>query len=103
MTGYTLLSDAFVDLEEIRSFIAKDSPDAADRVVDEIFDKIRSLVDFPAQGHLRPDLSSRRVRFVTVYEYLIAYTPDERPLVVMAVVHGRRDPRVISKMLRRRS
>jgi hypothetical protein len=38
-----------------------------------------------------------------VREYLIAYAPDEKPLVVIAVLHGRRNPLVISAILRGRA
>jgi plasmid stabilization system protein ParE len=29
------------------------------------------------------------LRFQTVRNYIIAYAPDEKPLVVLAVLHGR--------------
>jgi plasmid stabilization system protein ParE len=102
MRRYALHPEALQDLREIRAYIARDSFDAADRVVDEIFERIRSLVPFPHQGHRRPDLTSRPLRFVRVYDYLIAYAPDERPLWVIAVLHGRRDPKVLAAILRSR-
>jgi hypothetical protein len=34
---------------------------------------------------------------------VIAYAPDERPLTVIAILHGRRNPRVLSAILNRRS
>ena len=67
-----------------------------------IFDRIRSLVTFPQQGRRRPKLTTRPLRFVLVYEYLIAYAPDRTPLQVLAVFHGRRSPRVIAAVLRGR-
>ena len=100
--GYGLHAEAFVDLEEIRAYIADENPDAADRTMAEIFDAIRGLVPFPHQGHRRPDLSSRPLRFALVREYLIAYAPDEKPLWVIAVIHGRRSPLVIAAILRGR-
>ncbi|HME06711.1 MAG TPA: type II toxin-antitoxin system RelE/ParE family toxin, partial [Bryobacteraceae bacterium] len=45
------------------STIAEDNPDAADRVVTEIFDALRALVSFPDQGYRRPNLTSRPLRF----------------------------------------
>ena len=101
-SGYALHPEAFADLDEIRSYIAQDSPDAADRVITEIFDAIRQLAPFPHQGHRRPDLSSRPLRFTLVREYLIAYTPDEKPLWVVAVMHGRRSPRIMAAILKSR-
>jgi hypothetical protein len=34
---------------------------------------------------------------------VIVYAPDERPLAVIAVLHGRRNPRVIAAILRSRA
>ena len=99
---YALHPEAFTDLDEIRAYIARDDPDAANRVITEIFDRIRALVPFPHQGHRRPDLTSRPLRFVRIYDYLIAYAPDETPLWVVAVLHGRRDRRVLAAILRSR-
>jgi plasmid stabilization system protein ParE len=102
MSGYVLHSEAYADLDSIWEFIAEDSLEAADRVREEIYDNIRRLVLFPHQGHWRSDLSSKRLRFQTVGNYLIAYAPDESPLLVLAVLHGRRHPRTIAAILRSR-
>ncbi|MGA7412304.1 MAG: type II toxin-antitoxin system RelE/ParE family toxin [Bryobacteraceae bacterium] len=102
MSGYALHPEAFNDLDDIRSYIAEDSPDAADRLLEELFDTFRALALSPQQGFRRRDLSSRPLRFILVRDYLIAYAPDEEPLWVVAVMHGRRNPRVIAAMLRGR-
>jgi toxin ParE1/3/4 len=102
MNGFALHPDAYRDLDEIWEFIAADNQPAADRVVEEIYQKIRRLVRFPRQGHRRPDLTSRPLRFQIVRDHLIAYAPDEKPLVVIAVIHGRRSPRVLAGILRGR-
>jgi len=72
------------------------------RVREAILNSIRGLVPFPYKGHRRPDLTSRPLRFQTAGNYLIAYAPDEKPLVVIAVIHGRRSPRVMAAILRGR-
>lgn len=102
MNRFILHPEAYTDLEEIWEYIATDSLNAADRVTEEIHRMIRSLVDFPQQGHKRPDLTSHPLRFALVRNYLIAYAPDEKPLLVVAVVHGRRDPRAIKFVLEQR-
>ena len=71
-------------------------------MVAEILSAIRALVAFPGQGHRRPDLTSRPLRFIVVREYLIAYAPDEKPLWVVAIIHGRRSPRIMAAVLRGR-
>lgn len=72
MSGFALHPEAFTDLDNIREFIAEDNPNAADRVITEIFDTLRALAPFPHQGHRRPDLTSRPLRFKLVRDYLIA-------------------------------
>jgi hypothetical protein len=42
------------------------------------------------------------LRFTVVDEYLIAYAPEEKPLSMVAVLHGRRNPRVLARILRQR-
>jgi len=102
MSGFVLHPDAFTDLEEIWNYIAADNLDAADRVIGEIQEAIRALIPFPQMGHLRPDLTSRPIRFHPVRSFLIAYAPEEEPLLVLAVLHARRSPRVIAAFLRAR-
>jgi len=102
MSGFVLHPGALADLTEIWDFIAVDNSAAADRVLEEILETIRALVPFPQTGHNRPDLTSRPIRFHPVRDFLLAYDPDEQPLVVLAVLHGRRNPRIIAAMLRGR-
>jgi plasmid stabilization system protein ParE len=100
--GYDFHPEAENDFIDIWDFIAADSADAADRVTDDIVKKIAGLVIFPHQGHRRTDLTSRPLRFIRVYDYLIAYAPDEQPLWVVAIIHGRRSPSVMAAILRSR-
>lgn len=80
MTGYALHPEVFTDLDDIREYVAEDNPDAAHRVITEIFGGIRALVTFPYLGYRRPNLTARPLRFKLVREYVIAYAPDKKPL-----------------------
>lgn len=102
MSQFVLHPQAYADLDEIWEYIAADNLDAADHVREEIYEAIQSLVPFPYIGHSRPDLTSKPLRFQSLGEYVIAYTPDEKPLAVTAILHGRRSPRVIAAILRSR-
>src|SRR5690242_6196494 len=102
MSGFVLHPEAYADLNDIWEYIAADNLDAADRVIEEIYTAIKSLVSFPRQGHRRSELTSRPVRFLSVREYVIAYAGEEEPIVVLAVLHGRRNPRLIAALLRER-
>lgn len=102
MSAYSFHPDAFADLNEIWEFIAQDNPDAADRVLEEIQSAINMLVGTPHAGHLRPDLNSRAMRFWLVHSYLIAYVPNRESLLIVAVLHGRRNPKIMTAILHER-
>jgi plasmid stabilization system protein ParE len=98
---FLLHPEAGRDIQEIWEFIAQDSVSAARRVREEIQEAIHDIARFPQQGHRHPDLTSRPLRFRIVRNYLIAYAP-EKPMLVVAVMHGKRNPRVIAAVLRSR-
>ena len=81
MTGYVLHPEVYGDLEAIRTYIAEDDADAADRVMAELFDAILALVRFPYQGYRRPNITSRSVRFKLVHEYVICLCAGENAVV----------------------
>ena len=99
MTGYAFHPEALLDLDEVWEFIAKDSLDAADRVVAEILAAFEKISFLPHQGHQRPDLTTRPLRFTVVHDFLLVYAPNEQPLWVVAILHGRRNPRVLAAIL----
>lgn len=100
---FVLHPEAADELTEIWEYIAADSPAAATRFREAILDAIRNLSAFPQLGHVRPDIASGQIRFHLVREYLIAYVPEAEPLLVLAIVHGRRNPRTIAATLRART
>jgi plasmid stabilization system protein ParE len=102
MSSFVFHPDAARDLDEIWEYIAADSLPAADRVADDIYRGIREVAAFPRSGFLRADLTSRPLTFRIVRDFLIAYAPDEKPLLVIAVFHGSRNPRVLAALLRER-
>jgi plasmid stabilization system protein ParE len=92
MKPYLLTPAAEDDLFAIWTYIAADSPDAADRLENEFFVASQRLADKPDLGHFRRDLTSKPVRFFGVRgTYLIAYDPTSEPLEVLRVLHGARD------------
>ncbi len=100
--GFEVHPGAAQDIFEIWQFIAEHNPDAARRMREDILEAIRKLVAFPRLGHERADLSSHPLRFQILRDYLIVYAPDENPLAVIAVLHGRRNPRILAAILRER-
>ena len=101
MSTYSFHPDAFADLNEIWEYIAQDNVGAADRLLEDIESAINMLVSNPYAGHLRPDLNSQALRFWLVRNYLIAYSA-ENPLLVIGILHGHRNPRIMAAILRNR-
>jgi plasmid stabilization system protein ParE len=61
--GFTLHPGAAQDITDIWEFMLEDNPLAARRVREDILDAVRKLVPFPHQGHKRPDLTTKPLRF----------------------------------------
>ena len=98
MARYRFTPEADSDLFEIWSYIARDNPDAADRVEAAIYEACTLLAQSPLSGQVRKEFTSRPVRFWIVPRfpnYLIVYRPDARPLEIIRVLHGMRDVRQI--------
>lgn len=94
MSRALVTPEAKADLRAIWEYIADDNIDAADRVLDQIEEAFNRLADMPGVGHFRLDLLDQRYRFYTVYSYVIAYRWETRPIEIIAVIHGARNPRV---------
>jgi plasmid stabilization system protein ParE len=67
------------------------SVDVADRVLKRLNAEFLRLSRIPGRGHRRPDLTSYPVLFVRVYQLLISYQPTPDGILIVAVLHGRRD------------
>jgi plasmid stabilization system protein ParE len=86
------------DLVEIASYIAKDDPDAAAVVLDEIERTFHLVASFPEAGTLyhpaRKSLSDIRMMPVTAYpNYLVFYNAiqDGDGVRILHVLHAARD------------
>jgi toxin ParE1/3/4 len=103
MSGYAFHPEAFADLNAIWEYIAEDNLDAANRLLADIQSTLTTLSASPEIGHRRPDLTARPLRFhVMGNEYLVAYASDERPIWIIGIFHGRRNPRLMAAILRGR-
>ncbi len=80
------------DLLSIWSYIAEDSPNAANRLLDTIKENGVSLGDNPDLGQTRPDLSPT-IRYFPVKNYIILYQKISHGIDVIRILHGARDLR----------
>ena len=91
MSRYILGRDSEQDIDALWEYIAKDSLQAADRLIAEIFDAFESLARNPGIGHKREDLTKLPVLFWPVGNFLIIYRAERSLVEIVAVVHGKRD------------
>lgn len=78
------------DLIDIWTYIATDNPDAADRFLDAIADRIGQLRENPRMGRLRPDIAAD-ARFLPMGNYVVLYRLADDVIEIVRVVHGARD------------
>ncbi len=78
-------------IQEIGTFIDKDSAFQARRFVQLIIKQTRQLKTYPRIGRMIPELCHDSYRELIVFSYRILYKiVDQKTVAVLAVVHGRR-------------
>jgi toxin ParE1/3/4 len=85
--------EALADLQAIRDYIARDSENFAATFVERLLWKIDRLLDFPMIGPLIRERTKTPYRHLVVPPYRIIYRvdPKKTAIVLIAIVHGRRD------------
>ena len=82
---------ALNDLRAIRDYIARDSAYYAEKVVDEAFDKVDTLKDFPNMGRQVPEENDSTIREIIHYSYRIIYETNMSYITVLTIVHGKQE------------
>jgi toxin ParE1/3/4 len=70
-------SQAVEDLDGIWSYIAQHNVNAADRLLDRLFERFQLLADFPKLGERQPRLADGDYRRTVEGNYVVYYKPDE--------------------------
>jgi plasmid stabilization system protein ParE len=92
MKRFVLTSPAERDIDQIKAFLKQEAgATIARRVLRDIRGAMEFLAKEPGVGHAREDLTSRPVKFWTVYSYQIVYDPETKPVRIIRVLHGMRD------------
>jgi plasmid stabilization system protein ParE len=85
---FILTEQAAADLDEIWEYIAESNLDAADRVIERLYEAMQKLADRPGRGRTRPELADSIHRFWVENPYLIVYRADTDPLQVIPIPFG---------------
>jgi toxin ParE1/3/4 len=90
MSQFRVSAEAEADLSDIWSYIAEDSPTAAQGVISQIVGEFATLAAFPQMGRRRDELAPA-LRSFPVKTYVIYYRPIEDGVEIIRVLHGARD------------
>jgi plasmid stabilization system protein ParE len=91
MASVFFARSAQTDLMETWSFIAQQSFEAADHVMDVIEKEAQTLALQPLMGRARPELSAGIRCWPTSASYNLYYIPEESGVIVVRVLHHARD------------
>ncbi len=90
MSEVILSELAEADLTDIWVFAAQDDVEAADRLLDQIYEKRQFLANSPKAGRRRPELDPS-LRSFAAGNYVIFYRESPSGIEVARVLYGRRD------------
>jgi toxin ParE1/3/4 len=82
---------AWIDLESIATFIARDSPSYAASFVREICDYARGLSRMAMRGRVVPEIGDKQIRELIVKSYRLIYRVERSRVSVLTLVHSARD------------
>ena len=83
-----LTNTALEHLDGIYAYIAKDSVNYAQLVVERILDKASNIVIFPQAAAVVPEYAQPDIREVFAWHYRIIYRILPERIDILAVVHG---------------
>jgi toxin ParE1/3/4 len=85
--------EAEAEIDEIWSYLATESsdPEVADRMIASITDRFYVLSRHPHLGRSRDHDLRPGLRSLSVGAYVIIHRIEERDVLILHVVHGRRD------------
>ncbi len=91
MTRLEWTDPAVTDLENIQDYLARDSPEYADSVIERLILSVERLKSFPQSGRAVPEASDLKVRELIVSTYRIISRVRKGNAQILAVVHSARN------------
>ena len=93
VTAAVLAPRARRDLLAAVRWIAKDNPAAARALRDAIARAAENIMAHPMIGPHRLELASPPYRFISLtgFPYIIVYTPEPNPPLILRILHAARD------------
>lgn len=83
---------AKTDLQDLHTYISKDSPYYAKQFLERIFIAVEKLATHPKMGRTVPEANREDVRELLFYNYRIMYQLQPKHIFIVTDIHGSRDP-----------
>lgn len=91
MTRLEWTEPAVADLENIQDYLARDSAEYADALIERLILSIDRLESFPESGRRVPESTDLKVRELLVESYRVIYRLKKGSVQIHAVAHGARN------------
>jgi len=78
---------AIGNLIETNRYISSENPEAARKVINDIFETGNKIKEFPNKGRLVPEIRRNNVREVFCLEYRIIYRIESRRIFILTIRH----------------
>ena len=79
------------NLIENNRYIAKENPDAARRIIKEIYEAGSRIKQYPEKGRIVPEIGKANIREVFSGNYRIIYKIESKRINILTVRHMRQD------------
>ena len=83
------------ELAAIAEYISVSSPVYAEQTVERLVRRVEQAREFPESGRLVPEIGRHDIREFVESPYRVMYLVRADAVVVLAVIHGRRDVRPV--------
>jgi plasmid stabilization system protein ParE len=78
---------ALGNLIEANKYISSENPEAARKVINDIYVTGNKIKEFPEKGRIVPEIRRKNVREVFCFEYRIIYRIEARRIFILTVRH----------------
>lgn len=87
--SYALSHRATADLLDIVEYYARHASETvADHVVARFMEAFQRVADMPDAGVHRTEVQGQIVRSRVVFDYIVFYESNTRPVVILRIIHG---------------
>jgi addiction module RelE/StbE family toxin len=82
---------AAYDLVENNRYIARENPDAARAIVNNIYESRKRIKEFPTQGRVVPEIGQQDIREIFCVSYRIIYQIEAKKILILTIRHMKQE------------